>query len=164
VTYAIVRRSDTVIPSSMSKTNTVVAIRPGPAPRLVLTQGREKRGLTIPELAHYLGMTNWAAEEALREGKIRFKWMGKRKVVDRRDADTYFDALPYAEVEIKEPKPREREVGAKHKSYMSDQELRIRGLRIHRADGLKTQRKQVRSAKFLGFKKDGNGNVYVRYI
>lgn len=148
----------------MERTNTVVAIKPGPAPRVVLTQGGEKRGLTIPELAQYLGMMNWAAEEALRQGKIRFKWMGKRKVIDRRDADTYFDSLPYAKAEIKEPKPRELKRGSESKSYMSDQELRVRGLRIHRADGLKTQRKQVRSAKFLGFKKDANGNVYVRYI
>lgn len=142
----------------------MVAIRPGPAPRVVLTQGREKRGLTIPELAQYLGMTNWAAEEALREGKIRFKWMGKRKVVDRRDADTYFDSLPYAQAEIKEPKPREPKVGAEHKVYMSDQELRVRGLRVYRANGLKTQRNRVRKATFLGLKKDSNGKICVRYI
>jgi hypothetical protein len=145
-------------------TNTVVAIKPGPAPRVVLTQGAERRALTIPELALYLGMTNWAAEEALRQGKIRFKWMGKRKVIDRRDADTYFDSLPYAKAEIKEPKPRELKRGSESKSYMSDQELRVRGLRIYRTDGLKTQRKRVRAAKFVGFKKDSNGNVYVRYI
>ena len=116
----------------------------------------------FPEIA--LGMTNWAAEEALREGKIRFKWMGKRKVIDRRDADTYFDSLPYAEAEVKEPKPRETKVGAEHKVYMSDQELRVRGLRVYRANGLKTHRNRRRTAKLLGFKKDSNGNIYVRYI
>jgi len=46
-----------------------------------MIQGPEKRVLTIPELAYYLNMKNWATEEALRQGKIRFKWMGKRKVV-----------------------------------------------------------------------------------
>src|SRR6266704_4751597 len=147
----------------MRRANTVVAIKPGPAPRVVLTQGGEKRGLTIPELAQYLGMTNWAAEEALRQGKIRFKWMGKRKVIDRRDADTYFDSLPYAEVEMKEPKPREPKVGAEHKSYMSDQELRVRGLRVYRTNGFRNQRNRVRTAKVLGFKKDSNGNICVRY-
>jgi len=79
--------SATVIYIPVGKTNAVVAIRPGPARRVVLTQGTEKRGLTIPELAQYLGMTNWAAEEALRDGKIKFRWLGKRKVVDRKDAD-----------------------------------------------------------------------------
>jgi excisionase family DNA binding protein len=147
----------------MRRTNTVIAIKPGPAPRVVLTQGAEKRGLTIRELAQYLGMTNWAAEEALREGKIRFKWMGKRKVVDRRDADTYFESLPYAEVEIKEPKPRELKSGSESKSYMSDQELRVRGLHVYRANGSTTQRKRVRMAKVLGFKKDANGNICVQY-
>jgi hypothetical protein len=146
----------------MGRTNTVVAIKPGPAPRVVLTQGAEKRGLSIPELAQYLGMTNWAAEEALREGKIRFKWMGKRKVVDRKDADTYFDSLPYAGLEIKEPKPREPKA-AESKCYMSDRELRVRGLRVDRTNGF-AQRKRVRTAKFVGFKKDSDGNIYVRYI
>lgn len=63
----------------MGKTNTVVAIRPGPAAPVVLTQGAEKRGLTIPELAHYLGTTNWAAEEALRQGKIQRGFWDSRK-------------------------------------------------------------------------------------
>lgn len=148
----------------MGRTNTVVAIKPGPAPRVVLTQGAEKRALTIPELAQYLGMTNWAAEEALRQGKVRFKWMGKRKVIDRRDADTYFDSLPYAKAEIKEPKPRELKSGSESKSYMSDQELRVRGLRVYRANGSTTQRKRVRSARFLGFKRDSSGNIQVQYI
>jgi hypothetical protein len=148
----------------MAKTNTVVAIRPGPAPRVVLTQGVERRALTIPELAQYLGMTNWAAEEALREGKIRFKWMGKRKVVDRKDADGYFESLPYAAVEIKEPKPREPKRGAESKSYMSDQELRIRGLRVYRTDGFRNQRNRVRTAKFAGFRKDPDGNIHVQYM
>lgn len=147
----------------MSKANTVVAIKPGPAPRVVLTQGAEKRGLTIPELAHYLGMTNFGAEEALRQGKIRFKWMGKRKVVDRKDADSYFDSLPYANAEIKEPKPRELKSGSESKSYMSDQELRVRGLRVYRTNGFRNQRNRVRTAKFVGFKKDPDGNIYVRY-
>src|SRR6266571_5804058 len=142
----------------MRRANTVVAIKPGPAPRVVLTQGAEKRGLTIPELAQYLGMTNWAAEEALRQGKIQFKWMGKRKVVDRRDADSYFESLPYASVEIKEPKPREPKRGAESKSYMSDRELRVRGLRVYRTNGSKTQRNRVRTAKFVGFEKDPDGN------
>jgi hypothetical protein len=148
----------------MRRTNTAIAIKRGPAPRVVLTQGAEKRGLTIPELAQYLGTTNWAAEEALRQGKIRFKWMGKRKVVDRKDADSYFDSLPYAEAEIKEPKPRELKSGSESKSYMSDQELRVRGLRVHRTNGFRNQRNRVRTAKFLGFKKDSNGNICVQYI
>ena len=147
----------------MGRTNTVVAIRPGPAPRVVLTQGREKRGLTIPELAQYLGMTNWAAEEALRGGKIRFKWMGKRKVVDRKDADTYFDSLPYAEIEIKEPKPREPKSGSESKSYMSDRNLSIDGLRIYRANGSAIKRRRLRNAKLLGFKKGSNGKIQVQY-
>jgi hypothetical protein len=148
----------------MRRTNTVIAIKPGPAARVVLTQGGEKRGLTIRDLAQYLGMTNWAAEEALREGKIRFKWMGKRKVVDRKDADSYFDSLPYAKAEIKEPRPREHKVGAARKSYMSDRELCVRGLRVYRANGSTTQRKRVRSARFLGFKRDLSGNIQVQYI
>lgn len=147
----------------MKRTNTVIAIKPGPAPRVVLTQGREKRGLTIPELARYLGMTNWAAEEALREGKIRFKWMGKRKVVDRRDADSFFDALPYAEIEIKQTKPRESKA-AESKSYMSDRNLRIDGLRIYRTNGSAIKRRRVRTAKLLGFKKASSGNIQVQYI
>ena len=144
----------------MGKTNTVVAIRPGPAPRVVLTQGADKRGLTIPELARYLGMTNWAAEQALRDGKIKFRWMGKRKVVDRRDADSYFDSLPYAEVELKEPKPRESK---DRKSYMGDQELRVRGVRVYRTRPSGNHRNRVRTAKFLGFKKDLDGNICVQY-
>jgi hypothetical protein len=147
----------------MGKTTTVAAIRPGPAPRVVLTQGREKRGLTIPELAQYLGTTNWAAEEALRQGKIRFKWMGKRKVVDRKDADTYFESLPYAQVGLKETTPREPKAGAQSKSCMSDQELRVRGLRVYRTNGFKNQRNRVRTARFLGFRKDLDGNICVRY-
>lgn len=147
----------------MGKANTAIAIRPGPVPRVVLTQGREKRGLTIPELAQYLGMTNWAAEEALREGKIRFKWMGKRKVVDRRDADAYFDSLSYAQVEIKDLTVRDRKIETGSKSYMSDRELRIHGLRIYRANGSAASRNRVRSAKVLGFKRDPDGNIYVRY-
>ena len=128
----------------MKRTKTLIAIKPGPAPapRIVLAHGVEKRALTIQELAGYLGMTNWAAEEALREGKIRFKWMGKRKVVDRRDADSFFDSLPYAEVEMKDPTPREHKVGAQHKSYMSDRELRIHGLRIYRGNGSVVSRNQ----------------------
>jgi hypothetical protein len=82
-------------------------------------------------------------------------------VIDRRDADTYFDSLPYAKAEIKEPKPRELRSGSESKSYMSDQELRVRGLRVYRTDG---QRKRVRTAKFAGFRKDPDGNIYVRYI
>jgi len=148
----------------MRRANTVVAIKPGPGPRVVITQGAEKRALTIAELAQYLGMTNWAAEEALREGKIRFKWMGKRKVIDRRDADTYFDSLPYAKAEIKEPKPRELKSGSESKSYMSDQELRIRGLRVYHANGSTTQRKRVRAGKVLGFRKDSDGKICVQYI
>ncbi len=148
----------------MRRTNPAIAIKPGPAPapRIVLAHGAEKRALTIPELAQYLGMTNWAAEEALREGKIRFKWMGKRKVTDRRDADSYFDSLPYAEVEIKQPKPREPKA-AESKCYMSDRELRVRGLRVYRVNGSTTQRKRVRAGKILGFRKDSNGNICVQY-
>jgi hypothetical protein len=149
----------------MRRTNTVIAVKPGPAPapRVILTQGVEKRALTIPELAQYLGMTNWAAEEALREGKIRFKWMGKRKIVDRRDADSFFDALPYAEIEIKQPKPLEPKA-AESKCYMSDRELRVRGLRVYRGNGSTTQRKRVRAAKVLGFRKDSDGKICVQYI
>jgi len=148
----------------VSNANTVVAVKPGRAPRVVLTQGRAKRALTIPELAHYLGMTNWAAEEALRQGKIRFKWMGKRKIIDRRDADTYFDSLPYADAEIKEPKPRESKSETESKSYMSDRELRVRGLRVSRTKVSVTHQKRVRAARVLGFKKDSNGNIYVQYM
>jgi hypothetical protein len=57
----------------------------------------ESRALTIPQLAQYLNMKNWHAEELLRKGNIPFRWIGKRKIVDRKDADAYFDALPYAE-------------------------------------------------------------------
>lgn len=140
-------------------------LRSGPVQPLVLSSPRvqKKRGLTIPELAQYLGMTNWAAEEALREGKIRFKWMGKRKVVDRRDADSFFDALPYAEIEIKQAKPRESKA-AESKCYMSDRELRIHGLRIYRTNGSAVNRKRTRRAKILGFRKGSNGNICVRYI
>lgn len=55
----------------------------------------------VIELAHYLNMKNWAAEEPLRQGKIRFKWMGKRKVIDKKDAGAYFDSLPDTEIQIK---------------------------------------------------------------
>jgi hypothetical protein len=60
-------------------------------------QHAESRALTIPRLAQYLNMKNWHAEELLRKGRIPFRWIGKRKIVDRKDADVYFDSLPYAE-------------------------------------------------------------------
>jgi excisionase family DNA binding protein len=66
-----------------------------PAPQ----QGPESRALTIPQLAQYLNMKNWHVEEILRKGEIPFRWIGKRKIVDRKDADAYFDALPYASEE-----------------------------------------------------------------
>jgi hypothetical protein len=71
--------------------------------------------------------------------------------------------VPYAQAEIKEPKPREPKVGAERKVYMSDRELRIRGLRVY-TNGSKTHRNRVRTAKFLGFNKDSKGNIYVRYV
>lgn len=90
------------------KDNTAVILRPAPAPRtprVVAEHGPERRILDIPALAQRLGLTNWRAEELLREGKIRFKWVGKKKMVDIKDADAWWDSLPYAEVTINPRKP-----------------------------------------------------------
>jgi hypothetical protein len=38
------------------------------------------------------------AEELLRSGEIRFKSAGKRKVMEKADADAWADAQPYAEI------------------------------------------------------------------
>lgn len=141
----------------MKKNNTVATLRPkAPAPKVLVTQGPEKRVLTIPELAHYLNMKNWAAEEALRKGKIRFKWMGKRKVVEKKDADAYFDSLPYAEVKIKEQKSEtEKLLAFMPRRVFRGEKLRTNGQRSHR--------KRTRKPNFAGFRKDGAGN-YVIYI
>jgi hypothetical protein len=143
---------------TMKRTNAAVAtLTPkAPAPKVVMTQGPEKRVLTIPELAHYLNMKNWAAEEALRQGKIRFKWMGKRKVVDKKDADAYFDSLPYAEIQIKLQRPETQKLV----TFMPRHAFRAEKLRTN---GQKSHRKRTRKAKFAGFKKNEAGN-YVIYI
>ena len=59
------------------------------------------RRFTIEQLAQYLGITNFAAEEKLRKGEIKFKWAGQRKVVERADADAWADAQPYADVTVR---------------------------------------------------------------
>jgi hypothetical protein len=141
---------------TMKRTNAAVStLTPkAPAPKVVMTQGPQKRVLTIPELAHYLNMKNWSAEEALRQGKIRFKWMGKRKVVDKKDADAYFDSLPYAEIQIKV----QRSETEKIVTFMPRHAFRGEKLRTN---GQKSRRKRTRKAKFAGFKKDGAGNCVI---
>lgn len=81
----------------MTKANTVSA---RPASRVLVTQGPDTCVFTIPKLAQYLGFTNWRTEELLREGKIKFKWVGKKKMVHKRDADAWWDSVPYAQVEV----------------------------------------------------------------
>jgi excisionase family DNA binding protein len=56
------------------------------------------RRFNIVQLAQYLNIKNYQAEELLRSGEIRFKWAGKHKVIEKADADTWADSQPYAEV------------------------------------------------------------------
>lgn len=62
------------------------------------------RRFDIPQLAQYLSISNFRAEELLRNGEIRFKWDGsrKRKIVEKADADAWADKQPYAEATIME--------------------------------------------------------------
>jgi hypothetical protein len=59
-----------------------------------------ERILDIPKLAAYLSITEWRAEELLREGKIKFKVVAERKLVDRLDADEWWEGLPYSKVTV----------------------------------------------------------------
>jgi hypothetical protein len=61
------------------------------------------RRFTIEQLAQYLGMTNFEAEERLRHGDIKFKWAGSKgkghKIVEKADADAWANLQPHAEME-----------------------------------------------------------------
>jgi hypothetical protein len=56
----------------------------------------EPRAFNAEECALYLGLSNWHIEEELRAGKIPFRWVAGMRVIDRKDADAYFESLPYA--------------------------------------------------------------------
>jgi|ERR1700730_8878714 len=59
-----------------------------------------ERVLDIPKLAAYLSIAPWRAAELLREGKIKFKVIAERKLVDRKDADEWWEGLPYSKVTV----------------------------------------------------------------
>lgn len=51
------------------------------------------RCLRIKHVAqYYICATNWRVEEMLRNGEVRFFWVGKAKVVDRQDVDGWIEA------------------------------------------------------------------------
>jgi excisionase family DNA binding protein len=50
------------------------------------------RMLRIPDVARYLSATNWFVEELIRNRKLRFRILGKRRVVDIQDLDDWIEA------------------------------------------------------------------------
>lgn len=50
------------------------------------------RLLRIPEAAGYLSATTWFVEELARTNKLRFVVVGKYRVIDVRDLDTWIEA------------------------------------------------------------------------
>jgi hypothetical protein len=71
-----------------------------------------ERVLDIPKLAAYLSITTWRAEELLREGRIKFKVVAERKLVDRKDADSWWEQLPYSNVTVLPKRGRIAKVGS----------------------------------------------------
>lgn len=70
-------------------------------------------------------MTNFEAEERLRNGYIKFKWAGSKgkghKVVEKVDADAWANLQPYAEVEPNGSRPFFK--GAHHKGNAIEIEI-----------------------------------------
>lgn len=55
---------------------------------------RPKRGFTMAEAAHYLGISEWTIQKEVRESRLVAKKRGSTVLFDKDELDRYFDALP----------------------------------------------------------------------
>lgn len=65
-----------------------------------VSQGEEKLYLRDFEIAERTGATITFIRNLMRQGKLKFKLVGKRHLVKREDVEAYFESLPYAKIHI----------------------------------------------------------------
>lgn len=53
-----------------------------------------KRGFTVREAAHYLGISEWVLRDEMRNHRIAAKKRNSTILFDRAELDRYFDDLP----------------------------------------------------------------------
>lgn len=54
----------------------------------------EKRGYSEKEAAEYLGSSTRVIREQVAKGNLPVRYLGAKKLYDRKDLDAYFNTLP----------------------------------------------------------------------
>ena len=78
----------------MAKVKTPTVLPVPAAANPTIPPFRSRLALTVPEAALYTCTSNWFVEELIRSGVIPFRVLGKHRVLDADDLDTWIASQP----------------------------------------------------------------------